>query len=249
LAVDANLLSVADPRFLVKPLTRVPSSIVLIAAPDLLPALEVRVGGGPDELLTFADVDALRALQAILQKRPRAIVLEQQFAATPRGAALMTRIKADPALATTELRIISKDGDGAPPKPSPPAAPLPLAVGSVPTAVSATAVAPPLDTRGTRRAQRIPIAAGVEAVVDGNTVTLVNVSTFGAQVLSTAVLKPNQRVRVVFSDEAGVIRANATVAWASFEIPAKSGPRYRAGLEFIDAEPTQFEAYASRHRG
>ena len=143
MAVDANALSVADPRFLVNPLTRVPSSIVLIAAPDLLPALEVRVGGGPDELLTFADVDALRALQAILQKRPRAIVLEQQFAATPRGAALVTRIKADPGLATTELRIISKDGDGAPPKAAPPAVPVPLAVGAVPTAVSVTAVAPP----------------------------------------------------------------------------------------------------------
>jgi len=228
----------------------VPSSIVLIAAPDLLPALEARVGAGPDELLTFADVDALRALQAILQRRPRLIALEKQFAATPRGAALVTRIKADPGLATTELRIVSKDGDGvAPPAAKPATPPVPASLGVVTGVVSATAVAPPLDTRGTRRAQRIPIADGVSAVVDGNTVALVNLSSFGAQVLSTAVLKPNQRVRVVISDESGTIRANATVAWASFEIPSKSGPRYRAGLEFIDAEPTQFEAYAGRHRG
>jgi len=226
----------------------VPSSIVLIAAPDLLPALEARIGGGPDELLTFADADALRALQAILQRRPRLIALEKQFAATPRGAALMTRIKADPGLATTELRIVSKDGDGAAPPPAP-APPVPASISSIPTVISATAVAPPLDTRGTRRSKRIPLAAGVGAVVDGNTVTLVDISSHGAQVLSTVVLKPNQRVRVVISDESGAIRANATVAWASFEIPAKSGPRYRAGLEFIDAEPTQFEAYAARHRG
>jgi hypothetical protein len=229
----------------------VPSSIVLIAAPDLLPALEARIGGGPDELLTFADADALRALQAILQRRPRLIALEKQFAATPRGAALVTRIKADPGLATTELRIVSKDGDGAAPPGAKmaPAPPVPASVGAIPTVISATAVAPPLDTRGTRRSKRIALASGVGAVVDGNAVTLVDISSHGAQVLSTAVLKPNQRVRVVISDESGVIRANATVAWASFEIPAKSGPRYRAGLEFIDAEPTQFEAYAARHRG
>jgi len=226
----------------------VPSSIVLIAAPDLLPALEARVGGGADELLTFADVDALRALQAILQKRPRVIVLEQQFAATPRGAALVTRIKADPGLASTELRIIARDGGSGGPAPALPATPTPVSLGPMPSAVSATAVAPPLDTRGTRRGQRIAIAAGIEALVDGNSVGLINLSSHGAQVLSAAVLKPNQRVRVVLSDQAGVIRANATVAWASFEIPSKGGPRYRAGLEFIDAEPTQFEAYASRHR-
>jgi hypothetical protein len=228
----------------------VPSSIVLIAAPDLLPALEARIGGGPDELLTFADADALRALQAILQRRPRLIALEKQFAATPRGAALMTRIKADPGLATTELRIVSKDGDDAAPRGAALSAapPVPASLRAIPGAVSATVVAPPLDTRGTRRSKRILLASGVGAVVDGNAVTLVDISTHGAQVLSTAVLKPNQRVRVVISDESGVIRANATVAWASFEIPAKSGPRYRAGLEFIDAEPTQFEAYAARHR-
>ena len=32
------------------------------------------------------------------------------------------------------------------------------------------------------------------------------------------------------------MRFNAIVAWASFEIPPKIGPRYRAGIEFIDAD-------------
>ena len=32
------------------------------------------------------------------------------------------------------------------------------------------------------------------------------------------------------------MRCQAVVAWASFEMPPDSGPRYRAGLQFIDAD-------------
>jgi hypothetical protein len=60
----------------------------------------------------------------------------------------------------------------------------------------------------------------------------------GAQVVSTTVLKPRQRVRVVLAVDPYLIRAAGTVAWALFEIP-KGGmpPQYRAGLEFSSADP------------
>jgi len=77
---------------------------------------------------------------------------------------------------------------------------------------------------------------------------LIDLSTFGAQVVSTSVLKPNQRVRVALTDDQTNVRLNGAVAWASFEIPPKSGPRYRAGIEFVDADQRAVEAFSVRHR-
>ena len=33
------------------------------------------------------------------------------------------------------------------------------------------------------------------------------------------------------------------MAWASFEIPPNGGPRYRAGIEFLDADGSAVDAY------
>jgi hypothetical protein len=41
---------------------------------------------------------------------------------------------------------------------------------------------------------------------------------------------------------------NAAVAWAKFEIPPGSGPRYRAGLDFVDADHRAVDAYCARHK-
>jgi PilZ domain-containing protein len=85
-------------------------------------------------------------------------------------------------------------------------------------------------------------------LVDGNLALLVDLSTIGAQVLSPTVLKPNQRVRMALSDEHSSVRFNASVAWASFEIPRNTNPRYRAGIEFIDADKSAVNAYLARHK-
>jgi hypothetical protein len=109
-------------------------------------------------------------------------------------------------------------------------------------------VAPPvLDQRGTRRAPRFKMAGGVDALIDGNTVTVIDLSTVGAQVVSTTILRPNQRVRMVLTDEQGLVRLSAAVVWASFETAPGSGPRYRAGLEFHGADTHAVDAYCARH--
>ncbi len=74
----------------------------------MLPTLKARVRGGND-LLAFTDTDALRALEVITSRRPAMVLLEQRFAATPRGGALINRIKADPSLAETQVRIAPAD--------------------------------------------------------------------------------------------------------------------------------------------
>src|SRR5439155_7520587 len=71
---------------------------VVIASADLLPALERRNATDNGEVLAFSDLEAHRALEEIVKRRPGVVELERQFAATPRGAALITRIRADPTL-------------------------------------------------------------------------------------------------------------------------------------------------------
>ncbi|HWW85387.1 MAG TPA: PilZ domain-containing protein [Vicinamibacterales bacterium] len=268
---------------------------VLIASADLLPVLTSRAGTPDGELLTFTDGEALRALDAVMRRRPRVIVLERLFAATPRGAALITRIKSDPTLDGCEIRVLSHDGQYSRVLPRTPnaaaagpgvaaaAAGSPAATGAVSSAsqgstvgvvtsgvatatvavettaaasapadvsrssVAQAPVAQPLDQRGTRRAKRVKVKEPVDILVDGNAATLVDISTCGAQVVSISILKPNQRVRIALTDEDGALRFNATVAWAAFEIPQGTGPRYRAGIDFVDADGGSVADFCARH--
>ena len=83
---------------------------VIIAALNLTPSLCERLAD-EGELLTFADTEPIQALQTILEQHPRLIVLERLFAATPRGAALINRIKTDPQVSQAEIRVMSHTGD------------------------------------------------------------------------------------------------------------------------------------------
>jgi hypothetical protein len=206
-------------------------STVLIAAPEHLQALKEREDFASAQ--TFSDAEALRALEVITRKRPNVVALERVFAATTRGAALINRIKADPKLSSCEIRIVAHDSAYSR---VPAGAPAAASEGSaVAVAAPPAPAAAPLDQRGTRRAPRFKIVDGVEVMVDGNAATLVDLSVVGAQVISVTILKPNQRVRMSIAEGKKPLRFSAGVAWASFEL-AKTGPRYRAGIEFFDAE-------------
>lgn len=211
---------------------------MLIASSELLPELKER--GEFGDVLAFSDAEALRALDVITRQRPTVVALEQLFAATSRGAALINRIKADPALTACEIRIVTQDaspqsGEGA------------AATATTAPATMAEVPASPLDLRGTRRAPRVAIADGVGVLIDGNPASLVNLSAVGAQVVSLTILKPNQRVRVTLPDAGRPIRINAAVAWAAFEMP-KAGPRYRAGIEFFDGDVDALGRFIDNHR-
>jgi len=207
---------------------------VLVAAPECLPALQEQ--GDFGDALAFSDADALKALEAITRDRPKIIALEKQFAATSRGAALIKRIKADPKLRKCEIRVVSLEGDSEEfPQPDP-----------APRRAE-TEAAVKLDQRGTRRAPRVKIVDGVEVLIDGSPAMLIDLSVVGAQVVSPTILRPNQRVRMILPDEERPIRCVAGVAWAAFEMP-KSGPRYRAGIEFFDAESGNLDRFIEQNR-
>jgi len=204
---------------------------VIVAASDLLPGLKARAGATRGELLAFTDAEALGALQAIMKRRPQIVVLERTFAVTPRGAALINRIKADPSLRQAEIRVLAHNSDY---------------VRVVPRA--APPGAPALDQRGTRRAPRFKMAENVRVTLDGKAGTLVDLSTVGAQVVSPNGLKPNQRVAMALVDETASVQFNASLAWTSFEMSPSGAPRYRAGINFEDADPASVDAFCARHR-
>lgn len=204
---------------------------VIIAAAALLPGLKERAGALGDELLEFTDADALAAFRTIVERRPHVVALERMFAVTPRGAALINRIKADPTLRDAEIRVMAHDGDYA---------------RVVPRAALLTE--PVLDHRGTRRAPRYTMAENTPVVVDGKSGKLIDLSTVGAQAVSPAGLKPNQRIAVALIDETSATKFTACVAWTAFEMSSSGAPRYRAGMTFEDADPLAVEAFLLRHK-
>ena len=205
--------------------------IVLVAPLDLLPAVKERAGAVDGEVLTFTDADALKALQTIIQRRPHVVTLERMFAVTPRGAALINRIKADTTLRQSEIRVIAHNSDyvRVVPRAAPPAAPA-------------------LDQRGTRRAARFKMTPNTQAIVDDKPGTLIDLSSVGAQVVAKAALKPNQRITMTLNDEVGQVHFNASVAWTAFETPSSGSPRFRAGINFEDADPGAVDAFCARHK-
>lgn len=216
---------------------------VVIGDQRHLEALRERAGSDA-QVLTFNETEAVGALEAIMLYRPQIVRLERLFAATSRGAALINRIKLDPALSFAEIHVISPDGEYSRIT-SRRATPRAAAPARAPVAVAEAA--PQLDWRGTRRAPRFRMVPGTEAQVDGTAAMLVDLSALGAQVVGQAPLKPSQRVRITLADHSGVVRVSAAVAWASFEIP-KGVTRYRAGIEFKDAKAPAVDAFTERHK-
>lgn len=241
-------------------IARMSVSSVVIAASNLMPTLRERLPA-EGEALAFADTEPIQALQAILAHKPSLIVLERLFAATPRGAALINRIKNDPQLSHAEVRVMSHSGDytrvvkqAAVEAPAAAPASLSASRDAAAPAASTTAVATEevrrqLDWHGTRRAPRYRIRQGVEIQLDGNPAQVVDLSVIGAQVVSATILRPNQRVRISVPTDEFVMRFRGAIAWAKFELPKPTEPpRYRAGIEFTDADAAAMEDYCNRHK-
>lgn len=211
--------------------------VILIAAPELIPALRERAGHG-DRVLTFADSDPLRALEAITAQHPPVVVLERLFAASPRGAALIARIKADPGLDASEIRILSHDTDYRRISPRSRGVPAPKVV--------VTKRVPPLD-RGTRRAPRFRMREDAPATIDDQPARLVDLSVLGVQLIGPEALRPKQTVRVTLGASELPLTVTGTVVWARLELSRK-GPTQRVGIDFTDPDTAAIGAFSDAHR-
>ena len=214
------------------------ATTVLIVAQDEVQTAKSEPGFKTN-IRVFADTDAIRALQCISRDRPRVVVLERAFVGRSRGAALVNAIKTDRTLANTQIRVISRASDY-----------LCLVRGTdLQTASDDAMLGEPLraDYLGTRRARRYKLRPGFEVRVDGNPTTLVDLSGTGARLVGSTVLRLKQRVRLVMGTAPEVVRCSGFVVWVAFEPRGKSTPRYVAGTQFIDANPTAIEHLALRH--
>jgi hypothetical protein len=237
------------------------AAALVIAALNLTPALREHVEVDGD-VLTYPDTEPIQALQTIMDQRPGLVVLERLFAATPRGAALINRIKSDPQLSHVEVRVMSHTGDYSrqvvkPSAPNPTPAPVHQAIAATETEAApggapvATEEAPKsLDWHGTRRAPRFRVKSGVELQLDGNPASVIDLSTVGAQVISPTVLRPNQKVRINLPNDDFMLRFRGAIAWAKFELPKPpaKAPQYRAGIEFVDGDAKAIDTIITKTR-
>ena len=192
--------------------------IVLIASPANLSALQ---NGDLAGALAFSADDTLAALDAIKRRCPRLLAVEDLYAASARGRALLARVEADPMLRECHVQIVSHVAEDA--------APLPMT--------------------GTRRAPRFKVVNGVKVRIDGSDAALVNLSVIGAQVISTTVLRPNQRGKFAFCDGADKTKPMPySVAWASVEM-VDGAMRYRAGVEFSNPDTTTLQRFIDANTG
>ena len=212
----------------------------MIGPSDKLPGLEERLDPSA-EIQTFTDTEALEALDHIIRTKPLIVAMQDDFADSSRGQALINRIKDDKTLSDVEVRVMAND-----------AAQNRVAVkrgGHRGAAVAVDEAKPALDQRGTRRAPRTRIKDGVEIAVDGTAAVLDDLSAVGAQVVSPTVLKPNQRVRIIMGEGKASVKCAGAIAWAAFEMPRGLPTRYRAGIDWgVTPESPNVEKFAKKNK-
>ena len=100
-----------------------------------------------------------------------------------------------------------------------------------------------------RQARRVPIHDGVTVLINGVASALVDLSTLGAQVVSPNAVYPNRSVRIVLPRDEGDLSCKARIVWARVERQHDDAAavRYRAGLEFTEADKAAVQSFVSRH--
>ena len=99
-----------------------------------------------------------------------------------------------------------------------------------------------------RQARRFRIQDGIEISLDGFAGFLVDLSTVGAQVLSSLAVGPNRLVRVTLHTEEGAIACKGRVVWAALEQARETAAaRYRAGVQFTEVDLKAVQAFLARH--
>ena len=209
---------------------------VVVARSEHLEAMRERLGG-PSPIAVFSDDDSLHVLDAMLARPPGVLAIHQAFAATSRGGMLVARIRSEPRLIGTEIRVLIEDDE----------APLILSQTTLAPNEALLATTRPLDRAGTRQAARFPMNRRAVAV-NGEHGQLVDLSVTGAQVQVPMRLRLSQVVRIILMDEDGNTRCQGTVAW-SILVASGGVIQYRAGLEFINPDADRLAAYCAKFGG
>lgn len=210
---------------------------IVIVRPEHLGSIKKRLSEA-DFVAVFSETEWLSVQDSVLARPPEVLIMQSAFAATSRGATLVSALKAKPREHGTAIRVLIEDEVKAP---------LILTETELPPIDALLETSRPLDRAGTRQAARYPMSRR-NLTINGDPGELVDLSVSGAQVLAPSRLRPLKVVRVVLLDEGVEIRLQGTVAWA-IAVPDKGSIVYRAGIEFVNPDKKKLAAYCAKYGG
>lgn len=195
------------------------TTAMILVRSDVLARIRQHFEG--DETVAIFDAgDAVPPVTVVQARAHTLLLVERLFADNPAGMEFLERFRE--ISPDTEMRVLAElPGGLLALLEQPPSHPAHLAL---------RAASHPHRHAPGRRAPRISMPPDSTAIVNGVTVTLVNISEHGAQVLSPEVLKPGEHVHARLPDAP---RRRAVVVWSAFEILRDTQkPGYRAGICF-----------------
>lgn len=210
---------------------------VVIVRPEHLTSVKKRLSEA-DFVAVFSETEWLQVEDSVLARPPEVLVMQSAFAATSRGATLVSALKNKPREHGTALRVLIEDEVKAP---------LLLTETDLSAADALLETSRPLDRAGTRQAARYPMNR-FEVVVNGERGQLIDLSVSGAQVQTPQRLRPLKVARMSISMETGDAKLQGTVAWA-IAVPGNGMIQYRAGVEFVNPDRQFLAAFCAKHGG
>ena len=205
---------------------------ILIVRRELTAALQDRLSVDP-AVRVYSASDAHAALTTVMKHHVPVVVLDRRFATTPGGNEFVRELRTS--CRDVEIRILGDNGDELPPA---------LQTRVVEGARAAIARHSELLRGPIRKSPRYPVPAGSALLVNGEIASLVNVSETGVQLVSPAMFRPAQPVRIALPHGAEEFRLQGAVAWSAFELSRGAAQsRYRVGLEFAHPKPELVRVY------
>jgi hypothetical protein len=215
---------------------RIPTSIVIVR-PEHLVSMRQRMADA-DFVGVFSESDLLLFKDKLLAQPPEIVLMHSDFAATSRGASLISALKSKQRDTRTAVRVFIDDEVKAP---------VLLANTAVTPAEALLETSRPLDRVGTRQAARYPMHQRPVAI-NGDPGQLMDLSVSGAQLQTAARLRPLKVARLVLRDATGDIHMQGTVAWA-IAVPVGGSIQYRAGIEFVNPDKKQLTMFCTVYGG
>lgn len=211
---------------------------IVIVRPEHLGSVKKRLLEA-DFVAVFSETEWLSVQDSVLARPPEVLIMQSAFAATSRGATLVSALKAKPEPGTA-IRVFIEDDVKSP---------LILSERDLPAIDALLETSRPLDRAGTRQAVRYPMNRR-NVNVNGDPAQLIDLSVSGAQVQAASRLRPLKVARLTLVDEetSKEIKLQGTVAWA-IAVPDKGTITYRAGIEFVNADKKKLQAYCVKHGG
>src|SRR4051812_36780733 len=213
---------------------------VVVADPQRMTALRDGLPT-PGRVLRYPTSNLSSVFESIRANQPGLIILDALFLQTPAGHGFVERIH-QLALPKVVLQAAMFERGhwtmtSIDKQPPPPAVPQNQRVVAVRDAGLET-----------RRVPRYLFRDLAEALAEGSSIKIVNLSVLGAQIISHPLMRPSQKLKLALPDDTTALQLTASVAWSVFEKPSDApAPHFRVGMEFNDAVRESLEDYCKRH--